>query len=258
MENSRSVKLMGIVNVNDDSFYAGSRAASEEAFASRVRDLLAQGADIIDVGAVSSRPGSELVSCDEEWARLEPVLRLWAKEFQHARLSLDTFRTEIVHRAYGIVGDFMVNDISAGGEDERMLPTVGLLGLQYVAMHRQGDFLTMHGDYVYDDVVASVCGYFAEFARRAEECGVEDWILDPGFGFSKSREDCITLLERLPELGVFGRPVLVGISRKRMTGAAPGSDEALRATNEMHRLAVRGGASILRVHDVAAAREALL
>ena len=252
------VKLMGIVNVNGDSFYGGSRAATKEAFASRVRELLAQGADIIDVGAVSSRPGSELVPCEDEWARLEPVLRLWAKEFPEARLSIDTFRTEIVNRAYGIVGDFIVNDISAGTEDERMLPTVGVLGLQYVAMHRQGDFLSMHGDYSYDDVVASVCAYFSEFARRADEFGVEDWILDPGFGFSKSREDCIILLERLGELGVFGRPVLVGISRKRMTGAPAGSDEALRVTNEMHRLAVRGGASILRVHDVAAAHEALL
>lgn len=255
---SADVRLMGIVNVNGDSFYAGSRASSEDAFRARVSQLLADGADIIDVGAVSSRPGAGYVTESEEWERLEPVLKIWAGEFADKRLSIDTFRSGIVRRAYDIVGDFIVNDISAGTEDVRMLSTVGMLALQYVAMHRCGSFITMHDEYRYDDVVASVRRYFEDFALRADACGVEDWILDPGFGFSKSREDCITLLARLDELQCFGRPILVGISRKRMTGAAAGSEDALRITNEMHRLAVRGGASILRVHDVAAARSALL
>lgn len=256
--NSSGVRLMGIVNVNADSFYAGSRAASKDAFRTRVSHLLSDGADIIDVGAVSSRPGAEYVTESEEWARLEPVLAVWAEEFPDMRLSVDTFRSGIVRRAYDIVGDFIVNDISAGTEDATMLRTVGMLGLQYVAMHRCGSFITMHDEYHYDDVVASVRRYFEDFALRADAGGVEEWILDPGFGFSKGREDCITLLERLGELQCFGRPILVGISRKRMTGAVAGSEDALRITNEMHRLAVRGGASILRVHDVAAARSALL
>ena len=234
------VKMMGVVNVNDDSFFAESRAAGEEAFIRRVKELQARGIRLIDVGAVSSRPGAEYVGEAEEWRRLEPVLQLWAREFSDLELSIDTFRSRIVKRAYDLVGRFMVNDISAGAEDLNMLGTVSFLGLPYVAMHRRGDFSSMHNDWHYDDVVEDVLAYFRVFAAQADALDI-DWILDPGIGFSKSSEESLTLLQNLSRFrDEFHRPILVGVADKRITKVVP--------QDELHRLAVQGGATILRVH----------
>lgn len=231
---------MGVVNVNDDSFFAESRAEGVEAFESRVRSLLGRGIEIIDVGAVSSRPGAAYVGEAEEWRRLEPALRLWAREFSGKQLSIDTFRSGIVRRAYDLVGDFLVNDISAGAEDPSMLGTVSFLGLPYVAMHRRGDFTTMHNDWHYDDVVEEVLAYFRTFAAQADALDI-DWILDPGIGFSKSSEESLTLLQNLSRFrDEFHRPILVGMADKRITQVVP--------QDELHRLAVQGGATMLRVH----------
>ena len=234
------VKMMGVVNVNDDSFFAESRAAGEEAFIRRVKELQARGIRLIDVGAVSSRPGVDYVGEAEEWRRLEPVLQLWAREFSDLELSIDTFRSRIVKRAYDLVGRFMVNDISAGAEDLNMLGTVSFLGLPYVAMHRRGDFSSMHNDWHYDDVVEDVLAYFRVFAAQADALDI-DWILDPGIGFSKSSEESLTLLQNLSRFrDEFHRPILVGVADKRITKVVP--------QDELHRLAVQGGATILRVH----------
>ncbi len=234
------VKMMGVVNVNDDSFFAESRAAGEEAFIRRVKELQARGIRLIDVGAVSSRPGAEYVGEAEEWRRLEPVLQLWAREFSDLELSIDTFRSRIVKRAYDLVGRFLVNDISAGAEDLNMLGTVSFLGLPYVAMHRRGDFSSMHNYWHYDDVVEEVLDYFRVFAAQADALDI-DWILDPGIGFSKSSEESLTLLQNLSRFrDEFHRPILVGIADKRITKVVP--------QDELHRLAVQGGATILRVH----------
>ena len=208
-------KIMGIVNINDDSFYAPSRAASVEAFRRRADALLEAGTDILDLGPMSSRPGARLVDADEEWRRLEPIVEEAARHYADATFSIDTFRASVVVMAYQAMGRFWINDISSGEWDAAMLPVAGRLGLRYVAMHHQGTFETMHQPYSYDDVVESVKQYFRDFSVRAREAGVSDWVLDPGFGFSKSNEDNQTLFDRLDELKSFRRPLLVGVSRKR-------------------------------------------
>ena len=247
---SGATKIMGIVNLNSDSFYAPSRAATEDAFRRRVDTLLARGADILDLGAVSSRPGATDVEVDEEWARLEPALDTLRRHYFGVPVSIDTFRSAIVVMAYQSFGRFWVNDISSGEWDEAMLPVVGRLGLRYVAMHHQGTFETMHNDYVYDDVVESVKQYFRDFALRAKEAGVTDWVLDPGFGFSKSDRDNQTLFDRLDELKSFRRPILVGVSRKRFIWRprllSPSTCDAV--SREYEDRAAAMGAAIIRTH----------
>lgn len=261
-EADRPVTLMGIVNLTNDSFFAGSRTLGpeglpdESALCSRVEKLLSEGADILDLGAVSTRPGAAPVLPEEEWQRLAPALLLLRTHFPEASLSVDTFRSEIVRRVYDTVGPFVVNDISAGEDDPGMLPTVASLGLRYIAMHKRGtpstmDALTDYGG----DVTGALLRYFEDFSLRAEAIGIRDWILDPGFGFAKTTEQSFELLRHLGEFRRFGRPVLVGVSRKRMVrerlGLTP--EQALEATQAVHLLALEAGADILRVHDVAAA-----
>jgi len=255
MEKQR-IEIMGIVNVNDDSFFAQSRAKEKDAFIARVETMLEQGADSIDIGAVSTRPNMAPVSLEQEWERLSPVVRLFASRFAGVRFSVDTYRGDIVRRVYETAGPFVVNDISAGEEDPGMLERVAELDLEYIAMHRKGDCVTMHYNYEYEDVVEEVADYFRNFGEVAAAKGVRDWILDPGFGFSKSIEDNYRLFKGLPELKKCGRKILVGISRKRMIyqplGITP--EESLEAVTALHLQALLAGADILRVHDVAAAR----
>ena len=244
---------MGIVNVTADSFYPPSRFLGADG-APRTHELLEtvgcmlkEGADIIDIGAVSTRPGSQMPSEDEEWRRLKPALKAIREDFPALEISIDTFRSGIVARAAEEIGPFIVNDIFAGTADRKMLPLVGRKGLKYIAMHIQGTAETMHDNYVYDDVSAAVIKYFEAFSKKAEDYGIKDWILDPGFGFSKNVEQNLELLHSLERLKVFGRPILAGISRKRMTGGS------LEETENLQKEAVERGATILRVHDVAAA-----
>ncbi len=238
-------KIMAVINLTPDSFHAPSRVSAERA-QERVRALLDAGADIIDVGAVSTRPGAPDVPAGEEWRRLEPVLRAWDPSVP---LSVDTTRAEIVRRVYDCVGPFLVNDISAGHDDAQMLATVGRLGLPYVAMHKRGNPRTMDDRCSYPGgVLSDLLAYFSEFARRAGDCGIRDWVLDPGLGFAKTPDQNWEVLERLNWLRVFGRPVLVGAADKRFTGGD---------TERAHRLALAHGADILRVHDVAAARSTI-
>ena len=238
--------IMAIVNLTPDSFHAPSRVAAEQAGA-RIRTLCAQGADIIDLGAVSTRPGAAEVPPEEEWRRLAPVLRAWDAP---ALLSVDTTRAEIVRRVYDCVGPFLVNDISAGEDDPDMLATVGRLGLPFVAMHKRGGPRTMDAlcDYP-EGVVPALVAYFSDFARRAEEHGIAEWVLDPGLGFAKTAEQNWEILEKLDWLRGFDRPILIGAADKRFTGGD---------TEKAHRLALAHGADILRVHDVAAARRTIL
>ena len=247
---SGPTKIMGIINLNPDSFYEPSRAATEDALRRRIDELLGRGADIIDLGALSSRPGARDAGAGEEWARLEPALELISRLYPGIALSIDTFRASVVLSAYQTVGRFLVNDISAGEWDDAMLPVVGRLGLRYVAMHHQGTFETMHDDYHYDDVVASVKQYFRDFAVRAKEAGVADWILDPGFGFSKSDEDNQTLFDRLDEFKSFRRPILVGVSRKRFIWRPRGltPDTCGEVVRQYEERAQAMGASIIRRH----------
>lgn len=241
---------MGIINLNDDSFYAPSRAASVDAFRRRADSLLEAGADILDIGAMSSRPGAVDAGVEEEWERLEPVVEEIARHYSSVTVSIDTFRAAVVMMAYQAMGRFWINDISSGEWDEAMLPLAGRLSLRYVAMHHQGTFETMHQQYAYDDVVESVKQYFRDFSQRAREAGVNDWVLDPGFGFSKSNEDNQTLFDRLDELKSFRRPLLVGVSRKRFIWQPRGlSPETCGdVVREYEERAQAMGASIIRTH----------
>ena len=257
----RKISIMGIVNLTDDSFYAGSRLLGDGGFFSPdhfldvISRMVSEGADILDLGACSTRPGSDSVSEEMEWSRLEPALKLLAAECPEVRISIDTFRPGIVSRAHDIVGPFVVNDVSGGSE--AMWKTVGELGLEYVAMHTRGTPKDMQGLADYDDVVREVKTFFKNVARTADKYGVRDWILDPGFGFAKTVDQNWILLRELSEFKEFGRPILAGLSRKsflyKPLGITP--SDALPATCAANLLALQGGASILRVHDIAPARQ---
>lgn len=244
----RNIQIMAILNLNQDSYFAPSRYNMS---------VLESGADIVDIGAVSTRPGADSVPEQEEWSRLEPVLKLVDPS---VRLSIDTTDSVIVRRAADLLGrSFIVNDISAGEDDPSMLETVASLGLGYVAMHKRGTPATMQTLCDYDDVVADVRQFFCRFAAIATSAGVEDWILDPGFGFAKTVEQNYELLRSLDTFSSLGHPVLVGISRKsfiyKPLGIGP--EEALTATQALHLAALERGADILRVHDVEAARQTI-
>lgn len=261
MEKVRHIDIMGIVNITDDSYFAESRCVDVCAAMERVSRLLEEGADIIDIGACSTRPGSTPVGADEEWRRLEPVLKAVKGAFPHARLSIDTYWSSVVRKAYDLIGDFIVNDISAGEDDPEMLPAVGELGLAYVAMHKRGTPQTMQDMTDYHDVVSEVKAYFDEFSSRAESYGIKEWILDPGIGFAKTIEQNYELIRRLEELKCVnsaeaGTPrILVGVSRKSLIykylNISP--EESLPATQVLHLAALQNGADIIRVHDVAEA-----
>ena len=260
MDADRRISLMGVVNLTGDSYFPPSRVlgadgvVDEAAFCPLAEKMLAEGADILDLGAVSTRPGAADVPAWEEWRRLGPAVRMLREHFPGAVFSVDTFRSSIVRRVFDTAGPFIVNDISAGEDDPAMLPTVAELGLRYVAMHKRGNPRTMGALTDYEDgVVGAVKTYFEAFSLRADEAGVRDWVLDPGFGFAKTIPQNFELLRHLAEFRAFGRPVLVGISRKRMVyeplGITP--EEALPATQALHFKALEAGADILRVHDVA-------
>ena len=163
----------------------------------RVRQMLEEGADIIDIGACSTRPGSQAVGAEEEWRRLGPFLQEVRKHFGEIRISVDTYWASVVEKAYDTIGPFIVNDISAGEDDPQMLPAVGRLGLEYVAMHKRGNPQTMQSLCQYEDVVEDVLEYFRKFGERAEQYGIRNWILDPGFGFAKTIEQNYQLLAHL-------------------------------------------------------------
>ena len=259
MKNERQIEIMGIVNLTDDSYFTASRCGDVSAAISRIETLVEEGADIIDIGACSTRPGSIPVGAEEEWRRLEPVMKVLSRDMPHIRLSVDTYWSEVVDKVYDVVGDFIVNDISAGEDDSLMLPLVGRLGLEYVAMHKRGSSQTMQTLTDYEDVVEDVKAYFMTFALKASQYGVKNWILDPGFGFAKTVGQNYALLKDLSVLRDdyqgYNPKLLVGVSRKSMLykplGVSP--DDVLPATQAVHMAALQSGADILRVHDVAAA-----
>lgn len=269
----RNIEIMGIVNLTDNSYFAQSRCldahgdVDADAFLGRCGRLVEEGASILDIGACSTGPGSSPVGKEEEWRRLCPALKVLREHFPEIRISVDTYWPEVVERVFDLMGEFIVNDVTAGKgmpesgnevrgwDDSAMLKTVGRLGLPYVAMHMRGNTKTMQSLASYGNVVDDVVAYFHEFESVAAEAGIRDWIVDPGFGFSKTVEQNYQLLAGLDRFGALNRPVLVGVSRKSMIyrrfGITP--EEALPATQVLHFKALEAGASILRVHDVAEA-----
>ena len=252
--------VMAIINATPDSFYAVSRAADGAEIAVRTREAIEQGADIIDVGAYSSRPGASDVSEDEELRRLEVALEAVRSVSADIPVSVDTFRSGVARRCVKELGADIINDISGGQSDAAMFETVAELKVPYVLMHMRGTPATMQSLCDYPQGVTA--GVIAELAPRLERLallGVADVIVDPGFGFAKTPEQNYRLLRDLEAFAMLGRPLLVGVSRKSMAtkllGITP--DQALNATTVINTLAIERGASIIRVHDVRAAREAV-
>lgn len=252
-------RVMGILNVTPDSFYAGSRTPGAEAVAARVRQIRDEGADFIDIGAYSSRPGAADVPAAEEMERLRMGLGVIAREAPEMPVSVDTFRADVARMCVEEYGVSIINDIAGGQLDAAMFDTVARLGVPYVLMHMQGTPQTMQREPHYDDVVAEVFQALARGAQRLHAMGAADVILDPGFGFGKTVAQNYDLLAHLDELVALGLPVLVGVSRKsmiwRLVGGGP--EDALNGTTAIHAIALMKGASILRVHDVKAATEAV-
>ncbi|MGV8095316.1 MAG: dihydropteroate synthase [Mangrovibacterium sp.] len=251
--------VMGILNVSKDSFYDGGKYTTESAILQRAEEMIREGVDIIDVGAVSTRPGSELVSTKEELTKLLPAVVAIRKKFPDVHLSIDTFRSWVALRIIDETGECIVNDISGGNFDDHMFDTIAKLGVPYVLMHILGIPKNMQDDPVYEDVVQDISKYFSEKVRRLTKAGVKDVILDPGFGFGKNLEDNYDLLNRLDSFKVFQLPVLVGVSRKSMIYKLLEVDpeRSLTGTIAVNVMALLGGADILRVHDVKEAVEAV-
>ncbi|PKP09817.1 MAG: dihydropteroate synthase [Bacteroidetes bacterium HGW-Bacteroidetes-4] len=252
-------KVMGILNVTPDSFYSISRVSDKEQVKQKVAAMLTNGADFIDVGAYSTRPGADFVSEDEEWNRVEPVLNLIQKEFPEALISIDTYRSSVAQRAVSNFGVALINDISAGNLDAKMFETVAHLNVPYIIMHMIGTPQNMQQNVKYRHLMQEVFTYFAEKIERLKKMQVPDVIIDPGFGFSKTLEQNYEILSKLDEFVIFERPVLVGVSRKTMIYKQLNTDpeRALNGTTVLNTLALTKGANILRVHDVKEAKEAV-
>lgn len=251
--------VMGILNVTPDSFYAESRQQTDDDIARRAHEIIDEGGTIIDIGAYSSRPGADDVSAEEEMERLRRGLAIVKREAPTAILSVDTFRADVAKMCVEEYGVHIVNDISGGMMDKRMFHTVSRLGVPYILMHMQGTPATMQAAPHYDNLVRDVFVYFAERVKSLHEMGVNDVILDPGFGFGKTLEHNYELMAHLEEFHDFHLPLLVGISRKsmiyRLVGGTP--QTALNGTTVLNTIALMKGAHILRVHDVKAAAEAV-
>ncbi|MBI1315685.1 dihydropteroate synthase [bacterium] len=249
---------MGIVNLSPDSFFPGSRVQGVDHALAQMETHLEQGADLIDVGAVSSRPGAQPVSEREEWNRLEPVLRAAVDRYPGLRLSVDTFRASIAERAADM-GVALINDISAGRFDPRLWEVVAERRLAYVLMHMQGEPSTMQRAPHYTDVVLEQIEWMAERLHALRALGIADVLIDPGFGFGKRLEDNYRILARLEDYRMLEAPILVGVSRKSMIYKALNIDvaESLDGTTALHALAVASGALMLRVHEVKPARQAI-
>ena len=252
-------QVMGIINVTPDSFYAGSRTQTEMALARRVEQVVAEGASILDIGGYSSRAGAADVSPEEEMARLRRGLEVIRRVHPEAVVSVDTFRASVARQCVEEYGVALINDISGGEMDAEMFPTVAALGVPYILMHMQGTPQTMQQAPHYDHLLRDVFLYFARKVQQLRDLGAKDIILDPGFGFGKTMEDNYALLAHLDEFGIFGLPLLVGVSRKsmitRLLGITP--DDALNGTTVINTLCLAKGAHILRVHDVRQAVEAV-
>lgn len=249
-------RVMGILNVTDDSFYAESRVGT--ALIDKAAVLLAEGATFLDIGGQSTRPGSIPVGPSEETDRVVPVIEDLLCHFPQALLSVDTYHSAVASAAVR-AGACIVNDISGGGLDEAMIPTVAALGVPYVAMHMRGTPDTMQHDPHYTDVTREVLAYLGAVDKRATDAGIHDVILDPGFGFGKNRDHNYRLMAELNVLALLNRPILVGVSRKSMIYKTLGisAEEALNGTTVLHTVALIKGADILRVHDVREAMEAI-
>ena len=254
-----SPRIMGILNVTPDSFYDGGVYKSDVAILQQVEKMLSDGATFIDIGAYSSRPNAEHISETEELSRLLPIIQLLVKEFPSIILSIDTFRSKIAHEAIE-AGASLINDISGGNLDDNMFSTIAKLQVPYIMMHMVGTPQNMQSNVTYDDLLKDIILYFSKKIFELRQLGVNDLIIDPGFGFSKTLDQNFELLQKMQLLNTFKLPILAGLSRKSMLHKLlnTSADKALNATTAVNMIALNQGASILRVHDVKEAKEAIM
>ncbi len=256
--NLSSPVAMGIINLTPDSFYDGGRYKHPLDAIKLAEKMLLEGAQILDMGAASSRPGAGIMDPTIEQERLLPALKAVLKQFPEATISIDTYNSSTARVAVD-AGAHMINDISAGSMDKEMFETMAELGVPYVIMHMQGTPSNMQENPQYNDIVKEVTAFFSKRIAKLKESGLHDIIIDPGFGFGKTLEHNYQLLDKLDFLGITGLPILVGFSRKSMINKVLGTKptEALNGTTVLNTMALEKGADILRVHDVKAAVEAI-
>ncbi|WP_405576433.1 dihydropteroate synthase [Winogradskyella sp. Asnod2-B02-A] len=249
-------KVMGILNITPDSFFDGGTYKDEADILNKVENMLKQNATFIDIGGYSSRPNADDVSETEELNRVIPIVKIILKHFPDTLISIDTFRSEVAKQSIE-TGAALVNDISAGKLDAKMLSTVGKLSVPYIMMHMKGNPKTMQQQTQYNDITKDVIAYFAERITAAHKEKINDIIIDPGFGFAKTIAQNFELLNTLKLLQLTDQPILAGVSRKSMIYKTLNSTakEALNGTTALHMVALENGASILRVHDVKEAME---
>jgi len=245
-------KVMGILNITPDSFYTGSRYIADEEILKAAIEMLGDGADILDIGGYSSRPGAKDISPEEESKRVLKAIKLINRELPQAIISVDTFRADVARQAVVECGASMINDISGGDADNKMFSVLENLNVPYIMMHMKGNPRTMQDNPVYEDVVADILKWFGERIFKLKSAGVKDLIIDPGFGFGKTIDQNFELLKRLGDFSIAGLPVLVGVSRKSMIWKTLNitADVALNGTTALNAVALFNGADILRVHDV--------
>ncbi len=251
------VKIMGIVNVTPDSFYDGGKYKHRDGIKKRISQVINEGADIIDIGGMSTRPGAEMISPSEEWERLEPALEAIRESSAGIPVSVDTFRSEIADKAISRFNAGIVNDISGGQLDKSMFDFIADKQVPYVLMHMQGTPADMQKNPQYEDVIGDVIRFFHKRIAILRDKGVHDIIIDPGFGFGKNPDHNYELFRYLERFSIFECPVLTGLSRKsmitRLLNLSPA--ESLNGTTALHSIAIENGSNILRVHDVAAAKQ---
>ncbi len=249
---------MGIINLTSDSFFDGSRAGSIESALAKAGEMLSSGADILDLGAASTRPGADEVSVSDEMDLLIPVIRAISGKYPDTIISADTYRAELAKAAIG-AGAHIINDIGSGNLDPDMWSAVAKLQVPYILMHNRGNPKTMNSLANYADVVNEVVFELSQKLARLRAMGVADVIIDPGFGFAKTVSHNFELLRRLDELKILGAPILAGLSRKSMIWRTLGNGpaDALNGTTSLNMIALEKGASLLRVHDVREAAECI-
>lgn len=247
---------MGVLNVTPDSFFDGGRYETRDAILRQAEKMISEGADFIDIGGYSTRPGAREIPVEDERARVVAAVSTIAKRFPGTIISVDTFRSEVAVAAVE-AGASMINDVSAGSLDDTMFTTVARLGVPYIAMHMRGTPQTMQGLTDYQDIVLDIIDYFHKKLHTLRQLGVKDVAIDPGFGFSKTVSQNFHLLHHLQTFSILQRPVLVGLSRKSMIWRTLETDpaSALNGTTALNTIALIKGADILRVHDVREANE---
>ncbi|HCA82206.1 MAG TPA: dihydropteroate synthase [Flavobacteriales bacterium] len=252
------VRIFGILNLSPDSFFSGSRISGHSMTIDRAGKMLEEGADILDLGAASTRPGAEEPSIQEELDRLIPAIEAIHKAYPEALISADTYRSEVAHKAHA-AGAVIINDVSGGNLDEAMFRTVAELGTAYVLTHMRGNPKTMNELANYNSVTYDVIRELSSKVKALHELGVHDILIDPGIGFAKNAAHNFQLIRELELFRIFPQPLLMGISRKRFIWQTLNSnpEEALNGTTAMHMLCLNAGAKFLRVHDVKEAREVI-